>query len=400
MFIIDVRGGEAMNNRDEELNIINTILGYCASGETHLEPETMLNPVSHYTDAKRLNQEIETLFRKFPIIVGHAEQIREAGQFFTHNDTGIPILVTRDKTGRINAFINVCRHRGAIVEKQTCGIANTFSCPYHNWTYGLDGNLRGLRQAAGFGKLDKESHGLVKLPVFEQFGLIWVRPSPSEEMIDIEAWLAPMAGQLRTLNIESHTIYREWSLHRNMHWRIALEGFQENYHFCSAHEHTACASYLDNQSIFLNKYPHFRHAVPISKITDLTIKGATPEDYRPNFMTQNYIFPCNFVQVMTDHVYIHTIIPTSQDSCIFKCMMLIPEPAVSEKSRKYWEANYNVVKKVFDEDFEIGESIQKAFSARANANFTFGRYEAGLQLAQKAIDDALEGKLSCYAPPP
>jgi phenylpropionate dioxygenase-like ring-hydroxylating dioxygenase large terminal subunit len=180
-----------------------------------------------------------------------------------------------------------------------------------------------------------------------------------------------------------------------MHWRIALEGFQENYHFCSAHQHTACSSYLDNQSIFLNKYPHFRHAVPISKISDLAEKGATPEDYRPNFMTQNYMFPCNFVQVMVDHIYVHTIIPTGQNTCVFKCMMLIPEPAVSEKAKKYWEANYNVVQKVFGEDFEIGESIQRGLSTGANTSFTFGRYEAGLQLAQTAMDDALEGKLSC-----
>ena len=384
-----------MNNSDEELNIINTVLGFCESGDTHLEPETMLNPVTHYTDPDRLNQEIETLFRKFPIIVGHAGQLKDAGQFFTHNDTGIPVLVTRDKTGKVNAFVNVCRHRGAIVETEACGKANTFSCPYHGWTYGLDGNLRGLRQSESFGRLEKASHGLVELPVFERFGLIWVRPSPSEETIDIEAWLAPMAEQLGSLNIESHTIYREWSLPRNMHWRIALEGFQENYHFCSAHQHTACSSYLDNQSIFLNKYPHFRHAVPISKISDLAEKGATPEDYRPNFMTQNYMFPCNFVQVMVDHIYVHTIIPTGQNTCVFKCMMLIPEPAVSEKAKKYWEANYNVVQKVFGEDFEIGESIQRGLSTGANTSFTFGRYEAGLQLAQTAMDDALEGKLSC-----
>lgn len=69
-----------MNNSDEELNIINTVLGFCESGDTHLEPETMLNPVTHYTDPDRLNQEIETLFRKFPIIVGHAGQLKDAGR--------------------------------------------------------------------------------------------------------------------------------------------------------------------------------------------------------------------------------------------------------------------------------------------------------------------------------
>ncbi len=353
----------------------------------------MLNPVSHYTDPARLQLEIDTLFRKFPIIVGHISQLAEPGQYFTHNDTGVPILVTRTKTGELKAFINVCRHRGARVVNEPCGKANTFSCPYHNWTYGLDGALRGMPEPIGFDALDKQTHGLVELPAFERFGLIWLRPSPSEHSIDIDAWVAPMADQLKSLHLDSHSLFREWSIHRDMNWRIALEGFQESYHFCYAHKNTACSTYLDNQSVFIDQYPHVRHAVPLTHITRLKDQTEDAWDYRANFMTQNYLFPCNFVQAMTDHVYIHTIIPTGPGTCVFKCMMLIPEAAKTEKAIKYWEANYNVVRTVFDEDFAIGEGIQQGFAAGVNTNFTFGRYETGLQLGQKAIENALAGKL-------
>ena len=74
-------------------------------------------------------------------------------------------------------------------------------------------------------------------------------------------------------------------------------------------------------------------------------------------------------------------------------MMLISEPAKDEKAKKYWEKNYNVVKEVFDEDFEIGEAIQFGLGTNANENFIFGKYECGLHWGQKAIDDALAGKL-------
>lgn len=386
-----------MPNSAEEVDIIRTVLAYCETGETHMEPEVMLNPVSHYTDPERMQQEIDTLFRKFPIIVGHQEQLAEPGAYFTHNDTGVPLLVTRTKTGELKAFVNVCRHRGARVVNEPCGKANTFSCPYHNWTYGLDGSLRGLPAPVGFDNLDKQAHGLAELPAFERFGLIWVRPStadtPAEEPVDIDAWLAPMAEQLGSLDLGTHTLFREWSIHRKMNWRIALEGFQESYHFCYAHKNTACSTYLDNQSVFIDKYPHVRHAVPLARITGLKNQPESAWDYRANFMTQNYLFPCNFVQSMTDHVYVHTIIPTGPDTCVFKCMMLIPEAAETEKSRKYWEANYNVVRTVFDEDFAIGEGIQQGFATGVNTNFTFGRFETGLQLGQKVINDALEGKL-------
>jgi len=290
--------------------------------------------------------------------------------------------------------MNVCRHRGARLTSGECGSAKTFSCPYHKWTYDLNGNLRGLPHASGFGDIDKKELGLVELPAFERFGMIWVRPSAGDDELDIDAWLAPMAEQLGGLNLDTHTVFKSWSLDRKMNWHLALEGFQESYHFCGAHEHTACSAYLDNQSSWLDKYPHVRHSVPLPTIVEL--KDKAPEDWqhRPYFMTQNYIFPCNYVQVMTDHVYIHTIIPTGVDTCIFKCMMLIPEPPKTEKAQGYWEKNYQVIRTVFGEDFEIGENIQRGLNTGANTEFLFGRYEIGLQLGTKAIHDALEGRLT------
>lgn len=388
-----------MKPSTEELTIINTVLAFNETGTTQLEPDVMLNPVSHYTDPNQLQTEIDILFRKFPIIVGHTAQLQDPGQYITHNDTGTPMLITRNKAGDVKAFVNVCRHRGARVVSEACGKANTFSCPYHGWTYDLDGKLRGMRQPQGFPDLDKSTHGLVELPAFDRFGLIWVRPEPSDEEMDIDAWLAPMAEQLASLNLETHTIFSEWSIHRDMNWRIALEGFLETYHFCSAHKTTACASYLDNQSPFLNKYPHIRNAVPLSKITKLKEQDQQTWDYRSNFMTQNYLFPCNFVQVMTDHVYVHSIIPTGPGTCIFKCMMLIPEPVANDKAQKYWEANRSVVRTVFDEDFAIGEGIQRGFATGVNTHFTFGQFEAGLHLAQRALDDALQGRLRTSVKP-
>lgn len=383
-----------MSISPEETQIIKSILQHCEDGTTDMQPELMRNPVTTYTDPEINAREIETLFRKFPIIMGHSKQLPDAGSYITNDELGVPLLITRNKDGQVKAFMNVCRHRGARLTDSPCGHAKTLSCPYHKWTYDLDGNLRGLPHAAGFGDINKQELGLVELPAFERFGLIWVRPSVSDEPLDLDAWIAPMSEQFQSLGLEDHVVYREWSLDRKMNWHLALEGFQESYHFCGAHEHTACAGYLDNQSIWLDKYPHVRHAVPLPKVVDLKDQDPDNWDYRGNFLTQNYVFPCNYIQVMTDHVYIHTIIPTGVDSCIFKCIMLIPKAPKTEKAEKYWQKNYDVIRTVFNEDFEIGESIQKGLNAGANNEFLFGRYEIGLQLGTKAIHDALEGRLT------
>ena len=379
---------------DEERDIIHQILELHAGETTHMLPEVMDNPVTKYTDPEQLRREIDILFRNFPIVVAHVSELAEVGDFLTHDDTGVPILVTRADDGGVKAFLNVCRHRGARVENEPCGTARRFTCPYHSWTYDLEGQLRGMPQPVGFDTMDRSEHGLVQLPAFERFGLIWVVPSPQEQAVDIDAWLAPLKDQLDGLDLGGHVIFEKWALHKDMSWRLALEGFHESYHFCSAHRETACSNYLDNQSLWQNYRPHVRHSVPLPKILELR---DTPEDdwtFRPNFMTQNYVFPANFVQVMTDHVYIHTIIPTGQGTCAFHCMMLVPETPENDKAARYWQANYDVVRVVFDEDFAIGEGIQKGFESGANEHFTFGTYECGLHFGQKAIDDALAGEIT------
>ena len=378
----------------EERQIIEEVLKHSAEGTTHMMPDVMLNPVTNYSDPEQLKKEVNILFRNFPIMVAHSSEMPEPGDFFTHDGTGVPILLTRGKNGEVNAFLNVCRHRGARLKNENCGNSGTLSCPYHSWTYDLNGKLRGIPQPQGFAGIDKAELGLVKLPVHEKFGMIWVVPSVQDEPVDFDTWLKPMEEQLNGLSMDTHVIYKKWSLPRNMNWRLALEGFQESYHFCSAHKHTACSGYLDNQSVHLDFYPHVRHAVPMPSIE--TLRDQAPEDWqhRPHFMTQNYLFPANFVQVMTDHIYIHTIIPTGEGTCTFNCTMLIEEEPKTEKAERYWKKNFDLIRVVFDEDFVIGEGIQKGLDTGANTNFLFGSYECGLHFGRKAIDDALAGKLT------
>ena len=102
-----------MGNSQEEIDITRRTVRYHEAGTTHMEPEMLRNPVSHYADPQRLAQEQAILFREFPIIVGHVSQLASAGDFFTHDETGVPILVTRTRRGAVKAFMNVCRHRGA-----------------------------------------------------------------------------------------------------------------------------------------------------------------------------------------------------------------------------------------------------------------------------------------------
>ena len=113
------------SNQAEERQITETVLSYCESGGTHLLPGVMKIPIFEYTDPDQLRREVDILFRQFPIIVGHVSQLSAPGTFFTHNASVVPMLITRNRNGAVKAFLNVCRHRGARVEQQACGKANT-----------------------------------------------------------------------------------------------------------------------------------------------------------------------------------------------------------------------------------------------------------------------------------
>ena len=112
-------------------------------------------PVTDYTDRSRFELEMRALFHELPIVIAHSSQLPAAGDFITDNRLGVPLLLTRTEAGTVAAHLNVCPHRGAIVETAACGRRSHFECPYHSWSFGLDGSLRGITDAESFAGMDK-----------------------------------------------------------------------------------------------------------------------------------------------------------------------------------------------------------------------------------------------------
>ena len=96
-----------MNISVEETDIVKAILQHTEDGTTDMQPELMRNPVTTYTDPNVLAKEVEILFRKFPIIMGHSEQLPEPASYFTNDELGVPILISRNNDSVVKAFMNV-----------------------------------------------------------------------------------------------------------------------------------------------------------------------------------------------------------------------------------------------------------------------------------------------------
>ena len=110
-------------------------------------------PAAWYLDERIAELERERVFGRNWIAVGRADQVAAAGQFFTVEVAGEPLVVVRGNDGELRAFFNVCRHHAAAVATVPCGTAQHLRCPYHGWTYGLDGSLKGAPEFAGVSRL-------------------------------------------------------------------------------------------------------------------------------------------------------------------------------------------------------------------------------------------------------
>src|SRR5258708_19758228 len=164
--------------------------------------------VEEYYDPARYRREVSLLFRRHPIMVAFAGQLRQAGDFVGHHATGQPILVVRGTDGTLRAFLNVCRHRSASVEVKPCGSnKRAFVCAYHGWSYDLTGRLVGITDGAAFGDFDRSKYGLRQLKVAEKYGLVWVVPTPlegtEEATPDLDASLATPKPDPSAPNIQA-----------------------------------------------------------------------------------------------------------------------------------------------------------------------------------------------------
>src|SRR5580704_5209306 len=128
-------------------------------------------PASWYRDDRIEQLERERVFGRNWIAVGRMDQVREPGQFFTQELAGEPLVVVRGADGELRAFYNVCRHHAAAVANVPCGTVQHLRCPYHGWTYGLDGSLKGAPEFAGVCNFDRGANGLVpvRVEIWEQF---------------------------------------------------------------------------------------------------------------------------------------------------------------------------------------------------------------------------------------
>lgn len=185
-----------------------------------------------YTDPAIFRMDLERVFWRHWLLAGHVSRIPDPGDYFLYEIAGESIIVVRDKEQQIHAHYNVCTHRGSRVCYEPSGHAMALVCPYHAWTFGHDGSLRGARAMPD--DFDRSQHGLRSCPVTVRHGLIYVYvgdESPPEfdsVLTDTDPFLSPHELQQAKLCRRM-----TWEIRAN--WKLVLENFAECYHCGPAH---------------------------------------------------------------------------------------------------------------------------------------------------------------------
>jgi phenylpropionate dioxygenase-like ring-hydroxylating dioxygenase large terminal subunit len=194
---------------------------------------------SLYTDPALFDAEMDRIFRNTWVWVAHASELPAGNSFKTTHVGREPVLVTRDLNGEVHVLLNRCRHRAASVCEYRTGQASLFVCPYHGWSYDIDGALRRVPFAAGYAAdFDKAEYGLVRLRVEQYNGMIFA--TFRQDIEPLAAYLGP-ARKWIDLFMKQGAGYAVKTLgeHRFSYagnWKIQLENTTDAYHFPIVHK--------------------------------------------------------------------------------------------------------------------------------------------------------------------
>ena len=188
-------------------------------------------PRQFYTSEILYKMDIEHYWNHSWVWVGHVSQIPKAGDFFVFDYGYESVIVARDKNKNVNAFLNVCRHRGSRVCIKKSGNTRVFACPYHAWTYELSGKLRAAREMGD--DFDKAEYSLKKVNLRIFHGLIFICISNNPPNID--KGLFKLESLVEPFEFENLKIVHSQNYPVSANWKLALENYMECYHCAPAH---------------------------------------------------------------------------------------------------------------------------------------------------------------------
>ena len=373
--------------KEEQVRLIEALMAKLDSGTTVDAGCQVRNPVSAYTCPELAEREWQTFFSNYPQVVGLSADLPGPGSFLTCHDFGKPILCTRDEQGAFRAFLNVCRHRGAIVESEARGEKQRFNCPFHAWGYGLSGELLSVPKENHFGPVERDCHGLKALPAEERFGLLWVHPQPDGKL-DLDRQLGDLGAEFEDWDLGHYVPHGQTTYEHPMNWKLAIDTFGETYHFNTLHRDSLAQDFHGNVQLYDTYGRNHRMMLCLKNIDALREKDRSDWHVLSAALPVYYIFPnvqliIGFGGPTLVRVYPDAANPHNSHSQI--AFYLNPNIDPAKLSPRQAEAYENVIERmenfarvIRDEDYRAAAAAHAGARSGAQEHITFGRNEPAL----------------------
>ena len=313
-----------------------------------------------YTSPDVFAQEQERIFARQWIGVGRLEQVAQPGEFFIATIAGESLIVTSDTSGNVHAFYNVCRHRGTkICELQSGTFKGSIQCPYHAWTYGLDGSLQVARNMDDVPGFSREEYPLHEAAVATWEGFIFVNLARNSE--PFERAFSPLIERFARWHLEDMRLVHSTRYDLACNWKLIPQNYSECYHCPTVHPQLERLSPSDSgrndltEGAFLGGYSEMRdHGMSLTT-TGKTLRPPCGDLCGEDLNRVYYytIFPAMLLSLHADYVMVHYLHPISPGRTLVDCTWLFdlttmqiptfdPEDAVEfwdKTNRQDWHVN-------------------------------------------------------------
>ncbi len=343
-------------------------------------------PAPWYTDEALYRLERERVFGRTWQFAGRLDQLASPGDFVTCEIAGEPVVVARGADRKIRAFFNVCRHHAAAVATQACGNASVFRCPYHGWTYALDGALKGAPEFEGVCEFDKSRMGLVRLRAETWENFVFVNLSPKGPGL-LES-LGTVPGKVAPLKLDALRFFERRTYTLRCNWKVYVDNYLDGgYHV--PHLHKGLSGVLDYSQYKIEAYDKAcLQTSPLKPNPDdpgtSSVRKGDRADYWwfwPNFML-------NWYEGMMD---VNIVFPLAVEKTlvVFDFYFADGAPSDAENNRR----SLAVGERVQQEDIAVCEAVQKGLGSRAYiAGRLSVRREAGEHLFHRLLAQNLGSK--------
>jgi choline monooxygenase len=342
-------------------------------------------PASVYTDPEVHAAEKEKIFGRTWQVVGRCGQVANAGDYFTTEIIGEPVLIVRGADGVLRGFYNVCRHRAG-PPAEGCGSRKLFRCGYHGWTYDLDGSLISATEIEGIEGFRPEDFALVPVRTEEWLNFVFVNLDPSAE--PLRENLRELTRQVDRFPVAGMKLFERRSYEMRCNWKTYVDNYLEGYHLPSVHPGL-------NRELDFNAYevePYAKHVRQFSPIRGAQAGDATPRRYQEarEGLTTDYfwIFPNWMLNCYPDNVSLNIVLPVDAERSLAIFEWYLPEEEHGTAAAK---ASVEFSDQIQIEDVGICEVVQKNLRSRSYSRGRFSvKQEKGVHAFHRMYAEWME----------